>query len=196
MHKPYASVIVKLMQSHALYDDDHTYWQLLDQYEAAIRSYFETIGIELDFKRREGYARLVQKEFSEDDESRPLKLIRRVSLTYEQSLLCVLLREWLEEHEVSTHQASTRLYVTQEQVRDRIEMFFKHQTNRKALHGKLDDLVEKLAGYGLLKLTRRDEVNPANNQYEVKPLLKAKLSNEKLEEFRNKLQNDEQSKSI
>ncbi|WP_020594774.1 hypothetical protein [Spirosoma panaciterrae] len=37
MSKPYASAIVKLLQSHAIYDDDRTYWQLLDQYETPIR---------------------------------------------------------------------------------------------------------------------------------------------------------------
>ena len=116
-----------------------------------------------------------------------------MALSYEQSLLAILLREWLEEHElaafaVSSHLSSNRLFVTREQVRDRIELFFKNQPNRKALVGKLDSLIEKLADIGLLKQTRKDEVNPDNTQYEVKPLLKAKLPNEKLEEFRNKLQ--------
>ncbi|MBN8823357.1 MULTISPECIES: DUF4194 domain-containing protein [unclassified Spirosoma] len=193
MSKPYASAIVKLLQSHAIYDDDRTYWQLLDQYETPIRDYFQVIGVTLDLNRREGYARLVQKEIADDESNAPIKLIRRVALSYEQSLLAILLREWLEEHElaafaVSSHLSSNRLFVTREQVRDRIELFFKNQPNRKALVGKLDSLIEKLADIGLLKQTRKDEVNPDNTQYEVKPLLKAKLPNEKLEEFRNKLQ--------
>lgn len=188
MHKPYASVIVKLLQSHAIYDDDRTYWILLDQYETPVRDYFQVIGINLDLNRREGYARLVQKEFTEDEGSPPIKLIRKVSLSYEQSLLCVLLREWLEEHEVNNHLSSSRLFVTREQLRDRIELFFKDQPNRKALLSKLDGLIEKLVDNGFLKQTRKDEADPDNTQYEVKPLLKAKLTNDKLDEFRAKLQ--------
>ncbi|SOD89264.1 DUF4194 domain-containing protein [Spirosoma fluviale] len=187
MHKPYASVIVKLLQSHAIYDDDRTYWVLLDQYETAVRDYFQVIGINLDLNRREGYARLIQKEFAEDEGNPPIKLIRKVSLNYELSLLCVLLREWLEEHEVSNHLSSSRLFVTREQLRDRIELFFKNQPNRKALLSKLDGLIEKLVDNGFLKQTRKDETNPDNTQYEVKSLLKAKLTNDKLDEFRTKL---------
>lgn len=187
MSKPYTSAIVKLLQSHAIYDDDRTYWQLLDQYETTIRDYFQIIGVALDFNRRDGYARLVQKDIADDEANAPIKLIRRVALSYEQSLLAILLREWLEEHEVSNHLSSNRLFVTREQVRDRIELFFKNQPNRKALVGKLDGLIEKLADIGFLKQTRKDEANPDNTRYEVKPLLKAKLPNDKLEEFRDKL---------
>lgn len=188
MHKPYASLIIKLLQSHAIYDDDRTYWLMLDQYETPVRDYFGVIGITLDLNRREGYARLVQKEAAEDDANPPIKLIRKIPLNYEQSLLCVLLREWLDEHEVGNHLSSSRLFVTREQVRDRIELFFENQPNRKALLGKLDALVEKLADNGFLKQISRDDADPDKTRYEVKPLLKAKLTNDKLEEFRTKLQ--------
>lgn len=187
MQKPYASVLVKLIQTHAIYDDDRSYWLLLEQYEAAIRDYFQVIGVTLDLNRREGYARLTQKEFAEDEGNPPIRLIRRVPLSYEQSLLCILLREWLEEHESSAHLNSSRLFVTREQVRDRIELFFKNQTNQKALLGKLDSLIEKLVDHGFLKVSRKDEANLDHTQYEVKTLLKAKITNEKLEEFRDKL---------
>ncbi len=188
MAKPYGSLIVKLLQSHAIYDDDRTYWLLLDQHETAVRQHFEVIGVSLDLNRREGYARLVQPDPAEDDPNPPIRLIRRTQLSYEQSLLCVLLREWLEEHELSNTLSSDRLFVTREQIRDRIELFFKNQPNRKALLSKLDSLTEKLVENGFLKQTRRDETNPDNTQYEVKNLLKARLSNEKLQEFRDKLQ--------
>jgi hypothetical protein len=188
MPKPYASLIVKLLQSNAIYDDDRTYWLLLDQFEMPVRQHFDVIGISLDLNRREGYARLVQPDSAEDVTNPPLRLIRRISMSYEQSLLCVLLREWLEEHELSNSLSSNRLFVTREQIRDRIELFFKNQSNRKALASKLDGLTEKLADTGFLKLTRRDETNPDNTQYEVKTILKARLTNEKLEQLRTKLQ--------
>ena len=188
MHKPYASLIIKLLQSQAIYDDDRNYWSMLDQYEAPVRDYFQVIGISVDLNRREGYARLVQKDVAEDESNLPIKLIRKSPLSYEQSLLCILLREWLDEHEVGNHLSSSRLFVTREQVRDRIELFFKNQPNRKALLSKLDGLIEKLVDNGFLKQTRKDDATPDKTQYEVKTLLKAKLTNDKLEEFRTKLQ--------
>lgn len=186
MPKPYASLIVKLLQSHAIYDDDRTYWLLLDQYEVPVKQHFDTIGIDVVMNRNEGLAYLRQQAVNDGDD-KPILLIRPISLTYEQSLLCFLLREWLDEHEISNSLTSNRLFVTREQVRDRIELFFKNQPNRKALLSKLDSLTEKLVDTGFLKQTRRDEANPDNTQYEVKALLKARLTNEKQEAFRDKL---------
>lgn len=189
MPKPYASIIIKLLQTHALYDDDRQYWQQLEEHESAIRAHFADLGVALDLNRADGYARLTQPEPNEDDPNPPLRLLRRTVLSYEQSLLCVVLREWLEEHEGSAHAASRRLFATREQLRERIELFFRQQSNQKALLDKLDGLIDKLTENGLLKLTRKDDLNPDQTQYEVKPLLKAKITLEKLEEFKNKLRN-------
>ncbi|TGE17399.1 transposase [Hymenobacter elongatus] len=61
MPKPYASAIIRLLQTHALYDDD-PHWNLLRLHKGAIRAYFEEIGVELDFNENQGYARLLQPE--------------------------------------------------------------------------------------------------------------------------------------
>lgn len=186
--KPYASAIVRLLQTHALYDDDRQYWQLLLDHEVAIRAYLEQLGLLLDLNRADGYARLTQPAPAEDDPAPPLRLLRRTSLTYEQSLLCVMLREWLEEHEASAHTTTRQLFATREEIRDRVELFFPPATNRKALHGRLDDLIAQLVGHGLLKVHSLNELNPDQTKYEVKALIKAKVSLEKLEEFKEKLQ--------
>ncbi|OON65480.1 DUF4194 domain-containing protein [Hymenobacter sp. CRA2] len=188
MAKPYASVIIRLLQSHALYTDDHPYWDLLQKHERAVRAHFEDIGVEVELNANQGYARLVQPERVPDDEDAPLKLLRRIPLNYEQSLLCVVLREWLEEHESSPTAGSLRLFVTRADVRERVELFFQQQPNQKAQLSRLDELIGKLESHGFLKTTRRDDLRPDQTQYEVKPLLKAKISLSKLEEFRLRLQ--------
>jgi len=45
-----------------------------------------------------------------------------------------------------------------------------------------------LKDIGILKLTREDTTNNDNNQYEIKRIIKALVSNNKLEEIKNKLQ--------
>ncbi len=122
----------QVVAAHALCDlNDRSYWQQLEGHEAAVRAHFAQLGIVLDLNRAEGYARLTQPEPAEDDPAPPLRLLRRVPLSYEQALLCVVLREWLEEHESSAHAASPRLYATREQLRERIELFFRQQANHK-----------------------------------------------------------------
>ncbi|RZK15711.1 MAG: DUF4194 domain-containing protein [Hymenobacter sp.] len=158
-----------------------------------MRAYVEQIGLALDLNRADGYARLVQPEPAEDDPTPPLRLLRRLALSYEQSLLCVVLRERLEEHENNAHTQSTRLFTTRAELREWAELFFQQPTNRKALLGRLDAVVESLVTYGLLKVNRRDEANPDQTQHEVKALLKAKLTLEKLEELKEELQRHAES---
>ena len=193
MPKPYASVIIKLLQAPALYDDDLPHWSLLQAHEVSIRRYFEEIGVSLDMNRADGYARLTQPAPAEDDPAPPLRLLRRIGLSYEQSLLCVMLREWLEEHEASAHTTTRQLFVTRADLRERLELFFQQPTNRKAWLSKLDGVAEKLVDYGLLRVNRRDEAQPDQTQYEVKTLLKAKISLETLEEIKEKLQRHAES---
>lgn len=193
MPKPYASVIIRLLQTHALYDDDPHYWQPLQDHEVAIRAYLEQIGVSLDLNRADGYARLTQPTPAEDDPAPPLRLLRRIGLNYEQSLLAVVLREWLEEHEASAQTTTRRLFATREEIRDRVELFFQQPTNRKAWLGRLDGVMEKLVTHGLLKEHALHEANPDQTKYEVKTLIKAKITLEKLEEFKEKLQRHAES---
>jgi hypothetical protein len=194
MTKSYSSTIVRLMQVYAIYDDDRQYWGILQQHETAIREYFAVIGIEIDLNRTDGYARLVQKEFGEDEINPPIKLIRKIALTYEQSLLSVILRDMLEENETRIQGgSSSKLFVTGEEIKNKIELFIKDQSNKKALISKLDSLIEKMRDLGFLKIIREDksikgELKTVNNQYELKTILRAKISNDKLEEFKIKLQ--------
>ena len=194
MPKPYASVIIKLLQTHALYaDDDPQYWQQLQDHELAVRAYFEQIGVRLEVNHTDGYARLTQPAPAEDDPTPPLRLLRRVGLSYEQSLLAVALREWLEEHEASAQTTTRRLFATRVEIRERVELFFQQPTNRKAWLSRLDEVIEKLVAHGLLKVNRRDDAQPDQTQYEVKALLKAKISLSTLEEFKEKLQRHAES---
>ena len=172
------------MQS-VIYDDDKRYWNDVINYETSVRDHFGKIGIELVLNRQDGYAFLRQAEFAEDDKTRPIQLIRRIPLTYEMSLLCVLLREWLDENEVKMH--TDKLYVTNKQIKERVDLFFKDKTNRKRLLDKLDTLIKQAQDLGFLHLNQEDKLNNDNSQYEVKRILKAKRSNEKLEELTAKL---------
>lgn len=180
----YASVIIKLLQS-VIYDDDKKYWNDVLNYETSVREFYAKIGIELILNRQDGYAYLKQMEFNEDDKTRPIQLIRKIPLTYEMSLLCVLLREWLDENEVKM--STDKLYVTGKQIKERIDLFFKDKANRKRLLDKFDNLITQAGNLGFLHTNKEDKLNADNTQYEVKRIIKAKISNEKLEELKIKL---------
>src|SRR3954453_4264833 len=97
-HEPYAPVIVKLLQG-AVYDDNQKVWNDLLQYQFEVSQYFEKIAVELIVERQDGYAYIRQVPI--DEENNTIGLVRRMPLSYELSLLCVLLRMLIDDFEVS-----------------------------------------------------------------------------------------------
>lgn len=187
--EPYAPVIVRLLQG-GIYDDNEKVWNELLLHEIQVREYFSHIGIEAIIDKRDGYAFLRQVEL--DEEGKTIGLIRRMPLSYEVTLICVLLREWLDEFEVSD--TDTRnLYVTHKALRERVELFFKEKSNQMKLFRELDRYIDEIVRLGFLKVVRKAETSRDETQYEVRRIIKAKITNDKLEEFRNKLKNELQS---
>ena len=187
--EPYAPLIVKLLQG-GICDDTDKAWNELLLHEVAVSDYFHRIGIELIIDKRDGYAFLRQMEL--DDDGRTIGLIRRIPLSYEVTLICVLLREWLDEFEVSD--TDTRnLYITHTALRERLELFFREKPNQMKLLRELDRYIDDIIKLGFLKIVRKAESSRDETQYEVRRIIKAKITNDKLEEFRNRLAHELQS---
>lgn len=180
----YAHVIIKLLQG-PVYTDEKA-WRDLQTWGTAIKDYFSRIGIELIISETEGFARIVQPEPDEHDENPLPRLMRKQSLNYETTLLCVILREMLEEFDILSE--GTKLFLTQKEIKERIELFYQEQANKSKLWKDLSRPINSLTGIGILKLTREDSANKDNNQYEVKRIIKTLVGNDKLEEIKNKLQ--------
>lgn len=177
---PYAPVIVKLLQGAVYYEDK--LWDELILHQIPINRFFRQIGVELIVEEKDGYAFLRQKE---DEEGKTLGLIRRIPLTYEQTLLCVLLREWLDEFEI-TDTETRNLYITHKQFRERIEMFFKEKSNQAKLLRNLDALIKDMLNLDFLKKIE-DTPYPDERKYEVRRIIKSKITADKLLEFKQKL---------
>ncbi len=181
---PFAAVIIKLLQG-PVYADDKNVWRDLLGWQSAVQEYFGKIGMELIITEQDGFARVIQPEADENDEKPLPRLMKKQPLSYEATLLAVLLREGLEEFDVKSE--GTKFYLTQKEIKERIELFYKEQTNKSKLWKDLSKPITSLLNIGVLKLNREDTVNKDNNQYEVKRVIKAFISNEKLEEIKEKL---------
>ena len=167
---PFAAVIIKLLQG-PVYADDKNIWRELQAWSSAIQEYFGKIGMTLEIAEQDGFARIIQPE----------------ALTYEATLLAVILREGLEEFDIKSD--GTKFYLTQKEIKERIELFYKEQPNKSKLSKDLSKPITSLLYIGILKLNREDAANKDNNQYEIKRIIKAFISNDKLEEIKNKLSN-------
>jgi Domain of unknown function (DUF4194) len=182
----YAPLLIKLLQS-IVYDDDKTTWNDILAFQQQIRSYFTTMGIELILNEQEGFAYLSQPDFVEGEAVNVPRLVRRMPISYEVTLLCVVLREALEEFDVKNTDAR-KLFMTSKDIKDRIELFFGDKSDRFKLLEKLDNYINTAANLGFLKEIDIRSHDAHNKTYEVRRVLKSKMNNDKLEEIRAKMQ--------
>jgi len=181
---PYAAVIIKLLQG-VLYQDDTTYWDMLLHHFTPVREYCAKIGLDLYLDEGEGYAYLLQRdEAAAGDQSNTLpRLVRRVPLSYDVTLLCVLLRERLQQFDAS-HPEATRLILSADEIRDLIRPFYPEQADDVRLLRNFDTNINQVVRLGFLKKLSGQEAN----RYEVRRILKAKISADQLVEIKEKLE--------
>jgi hypothetical protein len=181
---PYAPVVLKLLQN-PLFSDESAAWNLLLTHLTPVQEYFARIGLEVRIHEEDGFAYLRQPAI-EDEEGQTIalpRLTRRDRLTYYTTLLCVILREWLDQFE-STHLDAGKCVINDDQLREQLVPFLPMRTDERAVLRRMDSAIERLIELGFLKRMPNTD-KPV--YYEVRRILKAKFDAEKLAEIKEKL---------
>ena len=181
---PYAPVLLKLLQN-PLFSDETATWNMLLSHLTSVQEYFARIGLEVRVQEEDGYAYLHQPAL-EDDDGQAItlpRLTRRDRLTYYATLLCVLLREWIDQFE-STHLDGSKCMITDMQIRELLLPFLPARTDERAMQSRIDSAIHRLSDLGFLKRVS-DTSSPT--YFEVRRILKAKIDAEKLAEIKEKL---------
>ena len=177
---PYAPLIVKLFQN-VIYDEDRKTWQNLITYQRPIREYFATIGVELLLNEQDGFAFISQPD--EMEGQKVPRLVSRMPLSYEVSLLLVVIREALEEFDVQNTDSRT-LFITNKDLKERIELFFEDKADKVKLLERFDVYINTVVKLGFLKERVVKGYEEDVKNFEVRRIIKAKINNEKLEEIK------------
>ena len=121
--QPYAPAILRLLRE-IIYAGDKE-WELLLSYQPAVLRHFAEIGLQLQVDEAEGYAYLTQPDADpENKDSLTLpRLVTRRPLTYDATLLVVLLREALQQFDANRPDES-RLVLSAPQIRDMLTIFY------------------------------------------------------------------------
>ena len=98
---PYTSVFIKLLRGPLDYTDKTT-WEKLLLYKAELPAFLQQLGLRLILHEEDGYAYLLHVNPEEEDAS--VSWIIRRALTYEESIMLVLLREMMAEFETDDHE--------------------------------------------------------------------------------------------
>lgn len=174
---------MRLMQGAVYHDDSQTNWETLLRSVTPLTDYFAKLGLLLVVDELDAMAYLRQcdeDQWPADYPSIP-RLFRRTPLSYESTLLCVLLRDELrrfEEHEVF----SDRCVLPQSDLLSIWQAFFPGELDPVKLNRQLGAALRKLEE---LKFVKQFEKEPPS--WEVRRILKARIPLEDLEKVRQNL---------
>ena len=208
----WGGVCIKLLQG-PLYRSgvDDINWKTLTTWLSEINKYFEKIGLIVLVNQSDGYAYLSQLDdfkareamngfedvddedmHKEGSESEKLpRLIKKMPLSVELSMLCVLLREALDKAE---GEDSSELVLKESEIKDMIMPYLKTMSDQTKIKKKLDEYISQLVKLTFIREINENENATAGNEreFEIRRIIKSRISPTFLEEFKKRLmeQND------
>ncbi|MGW0157797.1 DUF4194 domain-containing protein [Mycobacterium sp. NPDC003323] len=174
-----AAAIIRLMQGVVYRAADEDTWGTLERLGAGVKDHFATIGVDVVIDDTEGYAYLRSRPEEQGEEALP-RLVRRRALTYNVSLLLVLLRKRLVEFE--TNGGEGRLVLSTEQIIEMLRLFQAESTNDARVVDQAETTIKKAAELGFLRPLRGQR-----DHWEVRRILKAYVDAQTLNDFAAKL---------
>jgi hypothetical protein len=177
-----AAAIITLMRE-VVYRDVAAHekvWSTLESRRAAVDDHFATIDIVVVVDDVEGYAYLAARD-DEDAADDPLpRLVRRRSLTYNVSLLLVLLRKRFVEFESTGGEG--KLVLSREQLVELLRVFLPSSSNEARVIDQVGRTIDQVEKLGFLR-----ELRGETGAFEVRRILKAYVDAQTMSDFAGKL---------
>ncbi len=190
MTTDFAPYVLRLLQG-AVYDTDKTHWRALEQRQVEIGNYLAKIGLVLHLDKDQGLAYVQQPAPGEEeyDESQPdlPRLMRRLPLSYELTMLCVALRHHLDHFDQTATDDTRRCYVSRTELRQSLEVFARPTTDEAKAQTAFTTNLKAAENLGFLRLVLAGKSEDGEPRYEVCRLVMALISNAKLLEIRDQL---------
>lgn len=202
-----STVLIKLLQGFLLQEDKQA-WEALQLQQTVVREYFATLGLHLHLDDNDGYAFLRTIPMGENDdgkvtgesaignvqqevaaEKKKLTLMRKMPLSFEVSLLCVLLREALDQFDATVHD-DHRLIMTKSDIYDLLKLYFPDKHDETKLIRRWDGIINKVIELGFIRELRSDA-----SRIEVLRIIKAMIDAERVSEMKRNMQRYAQQKS-
>lgn len=187
-HVPsYSKVLTQLLKG-PLYAHEKDYWQQLVQHQRSIQQYFGQLALTLYLDEQEGYAFLKplspeeEELWREERNEDPPRLVTQRKLSYGHTIILVLLRKRLLEHDAQG--GDTRLVIPRDEIQEMMQVFFPDETNEARLTEYVDTGINKMMDIGILRSLAND-----NEHVEVNRILKARITPAELDTIMETLKN-------
>ena len=169
-----SAVQIKLLKGPIYRGKHKDLWSWLERDQFQIREYFQQIGLSLLLDDAEGYAFLKQQEFDGNDGGFELpRLISRRQLSFGQTLLLVLLRKRLAEHD--SEESSPRLIVSRNEMQQWLVGFYPEVSNQVKQQKDFNALINKVKDMGFISVLVNHQ-----DEFEVQRIIKALINAEQI----------------
>lgn len=177
--EPYAGAIRKLLKGVVYHDD--AVWRQIRDYELPIRDYLIRIGLDLHLDEAYNFAFLKDASRDEDKPDSLPALTTRYRLSFIDTLLLVLLRERLDEHEMRDVDGA-KLILREEDFIEMLGVFMGEHPDARKIEQGTQTSINRLVKMGFL--TKRTD-----SAYEVRPLIRAKVTADEMNLLKERLTN-------
>lgn len=172
-------LIIHLLKGPLYADGKPKLWTaLLDQSQPA-RDYLKIMNLELFLDEAEGYAFLRQIEAESSEDPLPRLIIRR-PLGFAMSVLCILLRRWLSEHD--TKAGEVRAIIERSMIHQELGLYLPELRNEAKASDKIDKHIDQAIELGLLRILKGDR-----EKLEILRITKALINAEWLGDLNDRL---------
>ena len=175
-----AKMAIILLLKGILYKKEHEkeFFELNKSF-GLISDYFDTIGLKVIIEYNDGYAYLKNKVYEDDEDALP-RLITSRELSFKVSLLCVILREKIDEFEMQNDNEIA--IITTEELNDRLLVFLENEFNEIKIQKEIETTIKKVEELGFLK-----KIKDKEGVFEIKLSIKAFVDAQWLDEFDKRL---------
>ncbi|ANH82273.1 hypothetical protein A8C56_16090 [Niabella ginsenosidivorans] len=178
----FTPLFIKLLKGPIEYLEKSS-WEKLLQYKTEVTTFLQQLGLTLVLDEQDGYAYIRHSITEEDTTS--ISWVQRRSLTYDESVLLVLLRDMMAEFEVgaATHR---ELIKKRREIKEYAEVFFRENASRVKVLKDIDRLIDRLEENGFLEKTENHDVAD-EQKFRIRKIIKARVDSEILEDFKQQL---------
>lgn len=187
MEREYSLSLIALLKG-IVYNHQKEVWENLLRYEPDVKKYFHPVSLELFLDKSEGYAFLRQKEWNEEDIQLP-KLAEKRQLNFLTSLLCIVLRKFLLEHDVQG--GSVRSIINEQEIINRTKVFLPSGNDEAKQQEKIITTINRVLEIGFLRKLDDQEKN-----YEIHRIIKGFVNADVIDDTLKRFQSYAQEKQV
>jgi hypothetical protein len=189
--KQWSDVCVRLLQGPIFEEDNKEIFESLRLWNKDINTYFNVIGLKLFYSDEIDYSYLEQIEDEDGIVINNLnRLLRRHPLTFEVSLVLLILREELDKFEIETIN-NENLILKESEIADLVEPYYQNNSDNIKYKDMISSSLNYIVNMNFIKRISRREENlqlSTDREFIIRNIIRAKVDASFLKEFKDCLE--------